>query len=309
MTQVAVVCQEEKLAALRGDDPRSLLAAAVEARGWPRARWYPTDASDGGAGAARAALAEGADLVLACGGDGTVNACASVLAGGGVPMAVLPAGTGNIIAANLGIPAEAAEAIRVALGGSERVVDVGRTGGGVMVAFAGAGLDAAMVQDAPTWLKRRVGWLSYAVSLARHLPDRGFGIVVDVDGRRTRHWGVRTVVVGNMSSLQGGLVLFPDAQPDSGLLEVVVIAPRTLPAWLAVVVDLFAGLGTTGDSVRRFRGRHIKVTARRPVRRESDGEALPDGTVLDVVADPGALRIRVDDAGGAEAAAEAAEAA
>lgn len=301
---MAVVSHEEKLAALHGDDPRSLLSAAVEARGWPEPRWYSTSAADAGAGAARTALDDGARLVVVCGGDGTANACAAILAGTGVPMALIPAGTGNIIAANLGIPSEPAEAVRVALAGHDRRIDVGRLaaengadgqpGGAVMVAFAGSGLDAAMVQDAPHWMKRRLGWASYAVALIRHLPDHAFGVVVDVDGQRTRHRAVRTVVVGNLASLQGGLTLFPDVSPDDGQLHVAVIAPASLPAWIAAVADLLGRRRKPTDAVQRFRGRRIVVTSRRPLRREADGEPLPDGPALDVRVEPGALLIRTD---------------
>ena len=90
MNQVAIVVHEDKLAALRGDDPCDLLRWALRERGEPPPKRYPTSSGDGGGEAARAALADGARLVVVCGGDGTVNACAAVLAGTGVPMAVVP---------------------------------------------------------------------------------------------------------------------------------------------------------------------------------------------------------------------------
>ncbi|NUR24504.1 MAG: acylglycerol kinase family protein, partial [Catenulispora sp.] len=104
MTQVAVVVHEDKLAAVRGDDPLELLRAALRERGEPEPRIYPTSSGDGGREAARRALADGAELVVVCGGDGTVSACAAALAGSGVPMAVVPIGTGTLVAGNLGIP-------------------------------------------------------------------------------------------------------------------------------------------------------------------------------------------------------------
>ncbi|NUP48396.1 MAG: diacylglycerol kinase [Catenulispora sp.] len=291
MTQVAVVVHEGKLAAVRGADPCALIRSALRDRGEPPPRMYPTSDSDAGTEAARTALSEGADLVIVCGGDGTVSACAAALADTGVPMAVVPIGTGNLVAGNLGLPRDPEAAVATALDGADRHLDVGRVRDGVVVGMAGLGLDAAMVQDAPRTLKRHVGWLAYVVSLTRHLGDRGFTIVLDVDGRRRRHRNVRTVVVGNVGELHGGLTLFPDARPDDGLLEVAVLAPRTLWGWVSVVVDLLRGKKKS-PAVRRWRGRHIAVTCRRPLRREVDGEALPDGRVLDVAVEPGALLLR-----------------
>ena len=331
MNQVAIVVHEDKLAALRGDDPCDLLRWALRERGEPPPKRYPTSSGDGGGEAARTALADGARLVVVCGGDGTVNACAAVLAGTGVPMAVVPIGTGNLVAGNLGISPDPATAVAVAIDGVDRAVDVGRLGGGsgggpgqssrqssaqsydqssdwsseqssdgVMVGMAGVGLDAAMVQDAPRWLKQRIGWPAYVVSLLRHLADRGFAAEIEVDGRRTSHRHVRTVVIGNVGGLHGGLSLFPDSQPDDGVLEVAVLAPRTVLGWVPVVVRLLSGRrGLRGrhdqrqpPTVERLRGRHIVVSARRPLRRETDGEALADGSVFEVTVEPGALLLR-----------------
>ncbi|NUR57727.1 MAG: diacylglycerol kinase [Catenulispora sp.] len=291
MTQVAVVVHEGKLAALRGPDLRALLRAALTERGEPPPREYATSDADAGTEVTRTALAEGAQLVVVCGGDGTVSACAAALAGTGVPMAVVPAGTGNLVAGNLGLPREPQEAVAVALDGVDRRLDLGRIGDGVVVGMAGLGLDAAMVQDAPHALKRRLGWPAYVVSLLRHLRDRHLTLVLDVDGDRTVHRNVAGVVVGNMGQLHGGLALFPDAQPDDGLLDVVVIAPRGIRGWVAGIVDLLRGKRNS-SALQRRRGRRIVVTGERPMRREADGDALPDDRVMDVAVEPGALLLR-----------------
>lgn len=309
MNQVALVVHEGKLAAAHGEDPCDLLRWKLRERGDPPPKRYPTSSGDAGGEAVRAALADGARLVVVCGGDGTVSACAAVLAGSGVPMAVLPMGTGNLVAGNLGISPDPATAVAVAVNGVDRAVDVGRLGGsgsgsgsddGVMVGMAGVGLDAAMVQDAPHWLKGRIGWPAYVVSLGRHIADRGFSVDVEVDGRRTSHRHVRTVVIGNVGALHGGLSLFPDSQPDDGVLEVAILAPRTVLGWVFVVARLLSGRrGLRGQhdqrqppTVERLRGRHIVVSGRKPLRRETDGEALADGTVLEVTVEPGALLLR-----------------
>ncbi|MEY9931220.1 diacylglycerol kinase (ATP) [Catenulispora sp. GP43] len=292
MNQVALVVHEGKLAALRGDDPRDLLRWALRERGDPPPKVYATTSDDPGGQAVRTALADGARLVVVCGGDGTVSACAAALAGTGIPMAVVPIGTGNLVARNLGVPRDPAEAVAVAVNGVDQAVDVGRLDDGVMVGMAGAGLDAAMVQDAPHRLKRRIGWPAYVVSLVRHLADRGFAATVEVDGHLTRHKHIRTVVIGNVGALHGGISLFPDARPDDGVLEVAILAPRTVLGWASVVVHLMRGQGRS-PAVEQLRGRHIVVRAQRPLRREADGEPLADAPVLDVRVAPKALLLRL----------------
>ena len=292
MNQVALVIHEDKLAALRGDDPRDLLRWALREHGVPPPKLYATSSEDAGGKAARTALADGAELVVVCGGDGTVSACATALAGTGIPMAVIPIGTGNLVARNLGVPRDVEEAVAVAVNGVDQAIDLGRLDDGVMVGMAGAGLDAAMVQDAPRWLKRRIGWPAYVVSLVRHLADQGFAATIEVDGRRTRHKHVRTVVIGNVGALHGGISLFPDARPDDGVLEVAILAPRTVFGWASVVARLVRG-GGRSPVVERLRGRHIVVRGRRPLRREADGEPLADGRVLDVKVAPKALLLRL----------------
>jgi undecaprenyl-diphosphatase len=213
-------------------------------------------------------------------------------------MAVVPIGTGNLVARNLGIPKDPADAVEVAVHGVDRAIDLGRVEGGVLVGMAGVGLDAAMVQDAPRWLKRRIGWPAYVVSLFQHIADRGFTAVVEVDGERTRHRNVRTVVVGNVGALHGGVSLFPDARPDDGVLEVAVLAPRTVFGWLPLAAALLRGRGRP-QTVQWRRGKHIVVSAHHQVlRREADGEPLKDGSVFDVVVEPGALLLRLGPATG-----------
>ncbi|MFD0636668.1 diacylglycerol/lipid kinase family protein [Catenulispora yoronensis] len=271
-----------------------MLRAALAARGEPPPRCYATTARDSGGEATRAALAAGARLVVVCGGDGTVSACAAVLAGTGVPMAVIPAGTGNLVAGNLGIPKDPAAAVEIALNGVDRPIDVGRMTEGVVVGMAGLGLDAAMVQDAPRSLKRRLGWPAYLVSLTRHLADRGFTIAVEVDGHSTQYRHVRAVVIGNLGALHGSLTLFPDAQADDGVLRVAILAPRSLFGWLVVATRLLRKRGRNGGSVQRLHGQRIFINGSRELRRESDGEALADGFGLDVVVEPAALMVRSD---------------
>src|SRR5690606_12427062 len=199
----------------------------------PNLLWLETTVDDPGYAMTRKALAENADLVIAAGGDGTVRAVSSELAGTGVPLGVVPVGTGNLLARNLGIPLVTATAIRVALGGGGVRIDVVRVFGDGLpterfVVMAGLGLDAAVVGEATANLKARLGWPAYLVSLARNLSFPAVRVDISVDGRRPVRHLARMVVVGNVGTLHAGLPLLPDAKPDDGRLDVVVVAPRRL---------------------------------------------------------------------------------
>ena len=210
------------------DDLAALKAAITERCGDEQPAWYETTEDDTGAGQAAAAVAAGARLVLVCGGDGTVAACAGALAGTGVAMAVVPVGTGNLLARNLGIPLELAEALEVAFGTAERVIDVLEAAEQRFVVMAGLGFDAALIRDTDDDLKERLGWLAYVGGLARALrrsPHARFTITID-DGLPVSTEAIG-VLVGNVGQLEAGITLMPDASPDDGQLDVLVLAPRT----------------------------------------------------------------------------------
>jgi diacylglycerol kinase (ATP) len=272
---------------------RSAIEACAEA-GWPPPGLELTSEHDAGAGPAERARAAGADLIVACGGDGTVNAVAQALADTGAALGIIPLGTGNLLAGSLGVPSGADAALSVLITGVDRRIDLGRTGDRVLVGMAGLGLDAAMIADVPDKLKKRIGWSAYAVSVARHLADRGITVTFGLDGRRVRHHGVRTVLIGNFGQIQGGIDLLPDAAPDDGLLDVVVLAPRgRLLGWVRILLHL-RGSGTSApDTVTRYQARHVIAVTRHPVAQEVDGEFLGNGTRLDIAARHLALTVRL----------------
>ncbi|MDP9418051.1 MAG: diacylglycerol kinase, partial [Actinomycetota bacterium] len=151
---------------------RRHVSRLLDRYGWREPMWLPTTREDTGRGMTELAVAKGAELVLACGGDGTVMACVSGIANSGVPMAVLPVGTGNLLVRNLSLPTVVEDAVDVAVTGETRRIDVGRVstdaGEWRFAVMAGVGFDAALVGDAPETLKARVGWPAYVVSAARH---------------------------------------------------------------------------------------------------------------------------------------------
>lgn len=267
---------------------RGVIEEALQGSGWPEPAWFETTVDDPGTGQARQAVADGAEVVFVCGGDGTVRSVIAGLAGTDVALAVLPAGTGNLLAANLGLPDDPVEGVRLAVEGGRRRMDVGEVDGQVFAVMAGMGFDAAMMRDASTTLKTRFGSPAYVLSAVKHLWDKPMRVEVRVDDHPLRRLSARTVLVGNVGRLQGGIRLLPDAQPDSGHMEVAILAPRHLGHWAA----LGWGVLLRRDRVPRMeviRGSHISIVSDRAQPRELDGDVIEPGRTLDVRVRPGAL--------------------
>ena len=180
--RAAVVVNPTKL----DDDEefRKSVGRAMDDNGWDEPLWLETTPEDPGRGQAEAAVSAGVSLVLACGGDGTVTACAEGVTGTGVPLAIVPMGTGNLLARNIGLPSGLDEALAVALSGVQQPIDAGRVNGTLFVVMAGLGLDARMLSDTSEPLKKRLGWLAYAISAVRHLGDRPMRVTVVADDQR-----------------------------------------------------------------------------------------------------------------------------
>ncbi|MEU3725350.1 diacylglycerol kinase family protein [Streptomyces sp. NPDC031705] len=278
--------------------------------GYADQEWAPTSAEDAAGGLPGRIAEEDTALVVVCGGDGTVRACADVLAGTGIPLAVVPCGTGNLLARNLRLPSDPAAALEAALSGETARIDVGRvTGDGPAAArftvMAGAGFDAAMVADASERAKERLGWAAYVLSAVRHLGDPRMRLSIRLDGGPVRERRARMVVIGNVGTLQGGLPLLPDARPDSGRLEVVLLDPRGARGWLAAAGHLTArmlpgrqeagpggGYGrVAGGALEYFSAVRVDIRFARPQPRELDGDVIGPGTRLSAEVEPGALRI------------------
>ena len=221
MSRAAVVVNPTKL----DDDEafRKSVRRVMDDHGWDEPLWLETTPEDPGRGQAESAVSAGVGLVLACGGDGTVTACAEGITGTGVPLAIIPMGTGNLLARNIGLPMGLEEALAIALGGVQQPIDAGRVNGALFVVMAGLGLDAEMLSGTSEPLKKRLGWFAYAISAVRHLGDRPMRVTVRADGSRRRRMRANALIVGNVGWLRGGLPLLPDARPDDGMLDAVVL--------------------------------------------------------------------------------------
>jgi YegS/Rv2252/BmrU family lipid kinase len=285
-TRSAVVINPSKVTDL--DGRRRDICAALADAGWREPLWLETTPDDPGCGQTRQAIEDGASVVFACGGDGTVMACASELAGTDVALAVLPSGTGNLLATNLGLSSDVQAGVAVATGGKRRRIDVGVVGDRCFTVMAGMGFDAEMIAATPEKLKRHLGWPAYVIAALGRLRSRPMRVTIRLDGRRPVRRHARTVLIGNVGRLQGGIPLLPDAEPDDGFLDVAVLYPHNLRHWLSLAWGV---VRRRRDIARMetFRARNIEITSDREQPRQLDGDLIrPDRSLVATVR-PGAL--------------------
>jgi diacylglycerol kinase (ATP) len=279
------------------DDAAALLERVARRSaelGLPVPRLVPTTQEDPGEGQAREAAESGAGLVLVAGGDGTVRAAAQGLAHSGVPLGILPQGTGNLLARNLDLPQDEDEALEVALGGADRTIDLGRLDGDTAFAvMAGTGFDALMMRESPEGLKSVIGWPAYLVGGIRGLRHRRVRLTLRLDDDPPRQAVVRTVLVGNVGRLQGGLQLLPDATPDDGALDVALVAPRSPADWIVLIVRGLTRRNRPDHRLELLRGRRVEIRTRHAEARQVDGDLIGDGPGFTAEIDPGALVVRV----------------
>lgn len=268
--------------------------AFMRASHWDPPLWLETTRDDPGISACERAVEDKVDLVFVCGGDGTVMAAVTALAGRDMPLAILPAGTGNLLARNLALPLDdEAAALRIGISGRDRLIDVAAVEGRKFAVMAGIGLDAAIMRDAREDLKKVVGWPAYIVSAGKHLRGQGMRVTITLDDAAPIQRRVRTVVVGNVGKLQANIPLLPDAQPDDGQLDVVLLAPGGLLDWARVVGRVVTARRKRDRRVERFRCEHVLIETTQPQPRQLDGDLIPDGMSMDIQIEPLALCVRV----------------
>lgn len=257
----------------------------------------PTRADDPGYSMTRHALEMGAELVLAAGGDGTARVVSTGLAHTQVPCAIIPMGTGNLLARNLGIPLELADALELAFTGTSRPIDIVRVvvdddeaNPTYFAGMAGVGFDAAMMRDTDERLKRVVGNAAYVVAFARTLGASPRKVRVQVDDEPPFRRTALLMLVGNTSMLQGGIRLFPDAEPDDGRLDLLLSAPTTLSKWArlarAVVIRM-----TRSKAVEYWSGMRVVLSLEEPALWEVDGDTQGEGGNFEFSVEPGAIRV------------------
>lgn len=292
MKRAAIVFNPLKVPDL--DDMTERVKTFMDANGWDEPLWLETTQDDPGIGMCERALHDECDVVFVCGGDGTVMAAVTALAGCDVPLAILPAGTGNLLARNLDLPLnDEEEALRIGVSGRTVRIDVGVCEDRKFAVMAGIGFDAAIMRDAPEGLKKAVGWPAYLVSAGKHLRGRGIRVTITVDDGEPMHRRVRSVVVGNVGKLQAGIPLLPDAKPDDGQLDIVVIAPRNVLDWARVGSRVIRRADVPDRKMERFRTRHVVIEASRSQPRQLDGDVIEDSRTMDITIEEKALQVRV----------------
>lgn len=291
------------------------LRAALSDTAGPEVSWWETTEDDPGRDATAQAIAWNPDLVVVAGGDGTVRAVAEHLAGidSSVELAIVPLGTGNLLARNLDIPLnDLPAAFTRALTGQPRSVDMGwvdveladgheRHGFVVMVGF---GIDAHMIAETNDDLKDKAGWLAYVESLGRALSASDIvPFHITADDQPARDEEGHTLLIANCGTLQGGLTLMPDADPSDGELDYLLLSAEGLGEWLGTLKTMVwdNGLGrlignkdeaTNSDAVTHGRARRIRVTLPDPREFEIDGEGIGKTGEFEVTLQPGAVRVR-----------------
>ncbi len=278
------------------DGFRDLVTERTSAAGWPEPLWFETTAEDPGRGMTEQALNAGVDLVIGAGGDGTVRVVADMMAGRGVTMALVPAGTGNLLARNLELPLEEAAALDVAMAGRTRAIDLVEltVDGGRPEHFAvmaGVGVDALIMDEVDPKLKKKVGPAAYFFAAGKALNQLPIHMEISVDGGRRRRRRAMTCLVGNVGKLPGGLILMPDASFNDGHLDVWVASPHRLRHWFKLALRMVTRRGQRDDQVDSWQGRRVTVQLREPEAYQLDGDVVGEGRRLVAEVKPRALEV------------------
>lgn len=283
------------------------LRLACEQAGWPEPEFLTTTIAEAGAEQAERAVADGAELVVALGGDGTVREVARGLAHSGVPLGVVPLGTANLFARNLLLPpGNLRRAIRLALHGATAPVDLGRalvrahpdTGDWLpeetFLVLAGMGHDARTVLATSPATKSRLGWLAYLGAGAQHLHQRPVSVRLQIDDQPAEDTEVWSVLVGNCGRIPGGIAIFPHALLDDGKLELMEARVRHPAQWLPVAWQGLRHRPVAGSGLVLGRARSVRLIPDQPHPVQLDGDVLPSVGEAIFSVDPGALLVRLD---------------
>jgi YegS/Rv2252/BmrU family lipid kinase len=289
MADIAVVAHSRKSFGGGLPELREILAR----EGVADPLWYEVKKSRRAPDYARRAADQGADVLFVWGGDGTVQRCIDAVAGTDIAVAILPAGTANLLAANLGVPHDLAAAVQAGLHGDRRRLDTGSVNGERFTVMAGAGFDARMISDADGGTKSRLGRAAYLYTAVRNLGARRVTATVEVDGKRFFKGKVSCVLAANVGKILGGVEAFPEAQPDDGRLDLGVVTARNPAQWARTFGRLALGDPDGSPFVSVTQGKTFKIRFAQKVRFELDGGARPAGKKLRIEVHPGSITVCV----------------
>jgi diacylglycerol kinase (ATP) len=281
------------------------LRKALAQEGITDPRWHEVKKSRHAPEYARRAAARGVDVLFVWGGDGTVQRCIDAVAGTDTAVAILPAGTANLLATNLQIPDDLTGAVRIGLHGDRRRLDTGSVNGEHFTVMAGAGFDARMISEADRGLKDHLGRAAYLYTGMKNLRAPRMKATVEVDGKRFFKGRVSCVLAGNVGTILGGIKAFPEARPDDGLLELGVVTAKNPVEWVRTFGKLSLGRAKESPFVDVTRGTKFTIRFDHKVPYELDGGARPARKDMRIKARPGSITICVPAKAGAESAATA----
>lgn len=299
--RVALVLNPVKLSAPLA---REQVEQACSDAGWDPPLILETTVAEPGTAQAERAVQEGCDVVIAAGGDGTVRAVAAALVQTTAALGLVPLGTGNLLARNLGVAVnDVPRSVRQALHGAERRIDMGRVqlrndrtgvrGDHTFLVMGGVGLDAVVVAATKETLKKKFGWLAYSEAGVRSLPGKRQRMSISMDGGPWQTRKVHSVLFANCGKLPGGITFIPDATIDDGYLDVVIASPRSMFGWLWVAAKVLFRHPGSIPVITYHRVRRVDVRVSEATGTQLDGDTSGDVTSLSVDVVPGALMVRV----------------
>jgi YegS/Rv2252/BmrU family lipid kinase len=289
MTSVGVIAHSRK--SLEGGLPE--LRAALERRGIDDPQWREVPKSKYAPHEIRDLIDAGVDLLFVWGGDGMVQRALDTVRKAPVTLAIVPAGTANLFATNLGIPEEIEGAVDIGLHGTHRQLDVGSVNGERFGVMAGTGFDAFMIRDADGDLKDRMGRLAYVVTGAKGIGREPVPTRIEVDGYPWFKGGATCVLVGNLGTVMGGIPAFPDARPDDGRLDVGVVTAQGIVEWARTLGKTAIGRPESSPFVGAATGTKIDVRMSRAMPYELDGGDRPPTKKLKYRVKPAAVTVCV----------------
>ncbi len=293
MKTIAVVAHKKKSFGGGLPELRSLLTEA----GIAEPLWYEFAKNTQAPRQIRRCIRKGADLVLVWGGDGTVQRCIDTLVHAGaskeVELAIVPAGTANLLAQNLGIPQDMRKAVDIALHGNRHKLDIGRINGEHFAVMAGTGFDALMIRDASKGLKDHIGQAAYIWTGLKNLRNKSTRARITVDGERWFKGRASCVLVGNVGTLLGGVDAFPEAEPSDGVLEIGVVQAESGWDWVKVLARTAVGHPEKSPLVSTGRGRKIEIKLAGKLPYQLDGGDREATRRLRIRAKPHAITVCV----------------
>ena len=270
----------------------------LKSRGWDRALWFETTSEDHGRTMTEQAVREKVDLVLGAGGDGTIRVICSGLAHTGIPFGLIPAGTGNLLARNIGIPLDEVAALDVAFDGVDKALDLVRLQlddqpPDHFAVMAGIGLDAVIMERADPKMKKAVGSAAYFVSAAQNANHPAMHATIAVDDQPPIKRRAHLIIVGNVGFLLANIQLIPGARADDGILDVLVASPRTLSDWVRLTTQVLTRRRKPDDQLDRLTGHKVTITVEERDHVQLDGDTVGECNTLTAEVVPGALQLRV----------------